>query len=280
MPDVNGARVYRYSYPLALPILGLVVDNVNNPVLIGTSISMNISVKLSVSMSEKKCSCLAGDQFSEERATLWLRNFVSRLEEYLGLSIPFSIRCSIDIPIRMPSLYIYAVCSNSIIKMLSGISDVVAEEYQYLLQSAILVDVSLGFNPSLLGGYRYAIELGKSLVYHYGEGVYVLNNVTIELENPKQIVRLGKQASKIPPRIMSLIVKLIGYSVLELVQYLEEGEIDHAQFYYRLENSILHVLYGIKVPEEGYPWRWVYDNDYAYLYPIKIKVGDRYVAGP
>ncbi|RLG77382.1 MAG: hypothetical protein DRO12_02320 [Thermoprotei archaeon] len=214
------------------------------------------------------------DQFSEERTTLWLRNFVVRLEELLGLSIPFSIRCVVDTPIRIPALYVYVVCSNSIIKMLSGINDIGAEEHQYLLQSGILVDISLGLNPNLLGGYRYAAELSKSLVYHYGEDVYVLGNVGIELENPKRIVRLRKRVSEIPPRLMSLIVKLLGYSVLELAQYLEEDAVDDVQFYYRLENGVLHVLYGIKVPEEGYPWRWVCDNDYAYLYPIKLKVGN------
>lgn len=260
-------QVFSYFYPLALPIAGLCIPRVNNPVILAPSTtSCSVEVRLVEVADERYVEVMTSSPLESSRSSKMLRKFIQELERGTGLSIPFSIRCRVDCgELRAPAMYYYAACSNAAIRVLSG-SESLAEE-GYLLKSCIATDAVVGLNPSLVGGYRYSIELGSAVAYHYGEEPVTLRGITVEVEGPMRVARIRYLRES--PRIASMITKLIGYLVLEGVAALRSGSYTVISRIYAYENGLAYALYGLEPPADGYPWRWVIDGDYAYLYRLE-----------
>lgn len=244
--------VARYRLPLV--VFGVPLPGKRNPYLVLVSERELVDVEVEVGESSSPKLRVDGSSLGW-RVEVALRSFLDvvcdRLEQPLQATV--YLEAGVE---SLPSASIYAVLSLELVKSVSEAGGYNLEPLE-LLEAAKSVDVDAGVDFDYVWACRTALMRGRATVFREGEEPLDANVPSVELELVGE-EGVGREIDGVlGETLYSLLTRLAGFTVVELVNRLRNGESWENVWGTgaRIENAIYYLYYGLN-PPVGEECKW------------------------
>jgi len=244
--------VTRYRLPLV--VFGVPLPGKHNPYLV--LVSERELVDVEVDVEESSSPKLRVDGSSPGwRVEVALRSFLDvvcdRLEQPLQATV--YLETGVENP---PPASIYAILSLELVKGISEAGGYSLEPSE-LLEAAKSIDVDAGVDFDYVWACRTALMRGKATIFREGEEPLDANVPPVELELVGEEEVGREMGDVLGETLYSLLTRLAGFTVVELVNRLRNGEGWESVWSIgaRIENAIYYLYYGLN-PPAGEECKW------------------------
>jgi len=244
--------VARYRLPLV--VFGVPLPGKRNPYLVLVSERELVDVEVDVEESSSPRLKVDGVNLGWRVETA-LRSFLDvvcdRLEQPLQATV--YLEAGIE---NLPPTSIYAVLSLELVKSVSEAGGYSLEPLE-LLEATKSVDVDAGVDFDYVWACRAALMRGRATIFREGEELLDANVPSIELELVGEEEVGLEMGGVLGETLYSLLTKLAGFAVVELVNRLRSGEGWESVWSIgaRVENAIYYLYYGLN-PPAGEDCKW------------------------